>query len=296
MSKQIAGQETGLAQGHMAAVWGVAMILSPLAFCTLRRSCQAPSVTAALEPTTASLSSSQCQRVHLSPSPAEKGARCWRQDWADSAFSTLRFLRKGFIFLIMGTIRAPSTMLCGMIFETWLLLFLEFSGLQIHRPLSFHDLYTSYFTIPMALNLFFITTLLINSSTFMWPAPMLVFQTSFKFYGIKIWIRQAWVQMPAHCVLASNMASNHSPKSLSLPLWSEEPCLALTSSWLLWSLGNKATREGYISSVGRRVRMLWGALQMGHCGMQFILRTSKALGSIPSTPLPSDLKYLEESK
>lgn len=32
---------------------------------------------------------------------------------------------------------------------------------------------------------------------------------------------------------------------------------------------------------------------MGHCGMQSILRTSKALGSIPSTPLSSDLKYLE---
>lgn len=32
---------------------------------------------------------------------------------------------------------------------------------------------------------------------------------------------------------------------------------------------------------------------MGHCGMQSILRMSKALGSIPSTPLSSDLKYLE---
>lgn len=35
---------------------------------------------------------------------------------------------------------------------------------------------------------------------------------------------------------------------------------------------------------------------MGHCGMQSILRMSKALGSIPSTPLPSDLKYLEGGK
>lgn len=193
MSKQIAGQETGLAQGHMAAVWEVAMALSLLAFCTLRRSCQAPSVTAALEPATASLSSSQCQRVHLSPSPTEKGARCWRQDWANSAFWLHDFWERVLFFLIMGTIRAPSTMLCGMIFETWLLLFLESSGLQIHRPLSFPDRYTSYFTIPTALNLFFITILLINSSTFMWPAPRLVFQISFKFNGIRIWIRQAWV-------------------------------------------------------------------------------------------------------